>query len=320
MQKHRIQRGIRFVAALGMALTGLWQAAPARMAQAAQPAAAPAQDARPGIGLTLDAKTPASNGHTAPLNSHVVLTYSASLNAATVTSRTIAVHSMMHGLVTATQSVNGGVVTITPSKPFFVDELVQTTATTATQASVGGMRPAASTWWQFRAGAPKGWGYFGTFGNVAGPGLSPPPDHVNDLTIGDFNGDGFPDIAPAYSNGVGVLYFNDGNGNFPNTSLYKVIYDGGYSSYSGIAAGDFNGDGVLDFAAGRKYDGDLSTQVRVFLNDGTGNFSETQRFDGPIPGGIHSNGYPVSGDFNGDGFLDLANEAVYLNDGTGHFD
>ena len=53
MQKHRIQRGIRFVAALGMALTGLWQAAPARMAQAAQPAAAPAQDARPAVAPAL---------------------------------------------------------------------------------------------------------------------------------------------------------------------------------------------------------------------------------------------------------------------------
>ncbi|MCX6016954.1 MAG: cadherin-like beta sandwich domain-containing protein, partial [Chloroflexi bacterium] len=45
------------MAALGMALTGLWQAAaPARMAQAAQPAAAPAQDARPAAAVVTRAK------------------------------------------------------------------------------------------------------------------------------------------------------------------------------------------------------------------------------------------------------------------------
>ena len=73
MQKHRIQRGIRFVAALGMALTGLWQAAPARMAQAAQPAAAPAQDARPGASALCFASLNSSNTTDYSSNDHAAV-------------------------------------------------------------------------------------------------------------------------------------------------------------------------------------------------------------------------------------------------------
>ncbi len=99
----------------------------------------------------LAAFSPARNTVAAPLDSTVVLTYSHAMSATTVTSQTVAVHSMMQGLITATHSVDDNVVTVTPSRPFFPGELVYAIATTQT-ADITGTHPLTATLWQFNAG------------------------------------------------------------------------------------------------------------------------------------------------------------------------
>ena len=90
------------------------------------------------------------------------------------------------------------------------------------------------------------------------------------------------------------------------------------SSPASIAVGDFNGDGIPDFAVANFG----ANNVTVFLGDGTGNFTAAaanpQTGNGPIA--------IAAGDFNGDGILDLAvgNYAdstitILLGDGKGNF-
>ncbi len=80
-----------------------------------------------------------------------------------------------------------------------------------------------------------------------------------------------------------------------------------------VAMGDVDGDGDLDMVAGNE-----RQPNRVYLNDGTGTFTD----NGQRPG--NSTGFMALGDVDGDGNLDLVAEdhrdiRIYLNNGRGAF-
>ncbi|WP_051748338.1 FG-GAP repeat domain-containing protein [Nevskia soli] len=148
------------------------------------------------------------------------------------------------------------------------------------------------------------------------------------LAVGDFNGDGHPDIAVVNQiqddegnrlDTISIL-LNNGSGGF---SLRQTVNLGAGTSASGIAVGDFNGDGHPDLALGDFIPGatqfDGVSAVEILLNDGNGSFA------------VHGYGVAAEpgdslavGDFNGDGTLDVAEVGqgsgvtVLFNDGKGN--
>ncbi len=129
------------------------------------------------------------------------------------------------------------------------------------------------------------------------------PTTPSALVVGDFNGDGIPDIAVVGANllvgGIVDIFQGDGNGAFTNVTTLGIGVGAGPSS---IVAGDFNGDGNLDFAVANQSDNTIS----VMRGDGSGT-TFTAASGSPFgTGGGTSPAAIAVADFNGDGQLDLA--------------
>jgi hypothetical protein len=129
------------------------------------------------------------------------------------------------------------------------------------------------------------------------------PTAPSTLVIGDFNGDGIPDIAVGGTNllagGIVDILQGDGNGTFTNVTTLGIGVGAGPSS---IVAGDFNGDGNLDFAVANLFGNTIS----VMRGDGSGS-TFTAASGSPFnTGGGTSPAAIAVADFNGDGQLDLA--------------
>jgi hypothetical protein len=138
--------------------------------------------------------------------------------------------------------------------------------------------------------------------------------------VGDFNGDGIPDLVVANrdSDYVSVLLGN-GDGTFQSASNFPAG-----SHPLSVAVGDFDRDGNLDLAVVGFYcgnDGCTDETVRVLLGNGDGSFESAGNFlAGSRPSSV------AVGDFNFDGILDLAvanegsnNVSVLLGNGDGTF-
>jgi hypothetical protein len=132
------------------------------------------------------------------------------------------------------------------------------------------------------------------------------------VAVGDFNGDGIPDLAVAGYGGVSVL-LGQGDGTFLTAQSYAT----GNGPVS-VAVGDFNGDGKPDLAvANDTYPGTVS----VLLGQGDGTFQAAQGY------ATGNGAFSVAvGDFNGDGKQDLAvanrwndKVSVLLGQGDGTF-
>ena len=176
-------------------------------------------------------------------------------------------------------------------------------------ATVGGVGPMAPTGTASFIDTSNGNVVLGTaglgVGTAAGLSLinSSNPQTGNSpqsIAVGDFNGDGIPDLAVVgISNSVTVLLGN-GNGTFTPTATSPQVTSGQWN----IVVGDFNGDGIQDLAVG---DG------TILLGNGDGTFKTAPR----VPAG----GSFAVGDFNGDGILDLvgAKGTVLLGNGDGTF-
>jgi len=133
------------------------------------------------------------------------------------------------------------------------------------------------------------------------------------FAVGDFNGDGNPDLAVtgSQSNNISILLGNGKGGFSPGAT-----FDTGPTPI-GVVSGDFNGDGKTDLAV---VNNGLDN-VSILLGKGDGTFGTAVNF-----GAGQAPVYVVAGDFNGDGKLDLAvtnsagnNVSILLGKGNGTF-
>ncbi len=144
-------------------------------------------------------------------------------------------------------------------------------------------------------------------GRFAAPVRLPAGFFTMGLAAGDFNTDGWPDLAMVDVDDTIATLLNDGLGRF---AVASRVTDAG----SPLVVADFNGDARPD----------VVTTSALLLGDGVGGFS----LGDPVPLGPEPEGLGTA-DFNNDGKADLAtvnfvwdeveDARILLGDGAGHF-
>ena len=131
------------------------------------------------------------------------------------------------------------------------------------------------------------------------------------LAVGDFDRDGKPDLAASVSHGNATggvsIVLNTGKATFA-APIELPVADYTFP----IVAGDFDGDGTLDLAAGATMmNGANNTYVAVLLNQAGGHLAK------PVLYTIGQNPFAMAtGDIDGDGTIDIAIGGNLLNVGN----
>ena len=136
----------------------------------------------------------------------------------------------------------------------------------------------------------------------------------------DFDNDGDFDLFISNNtNQNNELFRNNGDGTFEKLTLAPVTNDNGYSVSN--AWGDVDNDGDLDLFVTNAFSGNARTNNFFYLNNGDGTFAKD---NGLL---TQNNGWTYGaefGDFNSDGYLDLAtancfgateDNSIYVNTG-----
>ena len=149
----------------------------------------------------------------------------------------------------------------------------------------------------------SGHGVFPT--STANVGL---PD-VDSVVVGDFNGDGIPDlVVSSYDDNLVGFIAGLGNGRFSSQVDYFSMPEP-----VAVAAGDLNGDGKLDLAVAVN-----SNKVDILLGNGDGTFTQGAVVN--VPGVM----LLALADLNGDGILDMVGVGgglvrLFIGKGNGEF-
>ncbi|HEV3438671.1 MAG TPA: VCBS repeat-containing protein, partial [Gemmata sp.] len=156
-------------------------------------------------------------------------------------------------------------------------------------------------------GYPSGVGVFlndGTGNIFANPTYYPAPkqqsgDSFFSIVVGDFNGDGHPDVAAGDYDGNAVdVFLNKGNGTLGIAIVYKNPIPNGTAD---LVAGDFNNDGKLDLVAAYIN----SSKIGLLLGNGNGTFKAPTLIKTPVQVSAQANSDYVAADFDQNGNLDL---------------
>ena len=142
---------------------------------------------------------------------------------------------------------------------------------------------------------------------------------TSEISAGDFNGDGFIDIACSIFGSSDVVVFNgNGSGRFDGPGKKYPIRAGGYM----LLNGDLDGDGDLDLVVGTNTKPIGS--IQILLNNGHGEFSTGSHYES----GIQAFQAALA-DLDKDGDLDLVTTdpshvewalSIRYNDGLANFD
>jgi hypothetical protein len=183
----------------------------------------------------------------------------------------------------------------------------------------------------------------GTFTDVTEKARVPGRGYGMGVAVGDYDGDGFPDIYVTQY-GQNILYHNNGDGTFTDVTARAGLAAPGWNSSA--VWFDYDNDGRLDLfvcqfvefnktmSCGLDAKGDhhycipkIFTPMpsRLFHNNGDGTFTDVSKESG-IAGHLGKAWGVVATDINNDGRMDLfvANDTVpnflFLNRGDGKFE
>jgi len=251
---------------------------------------------------------PDHNQQNVPRNTPVTITYSETIDLATVNTHTFAVFSMETGQFQGNYTVVGGMIKLSPQVPYHGGEVIEVVATTGTLGIVSGEGPVSPTVWQFLTATDPASGFF--HDSLQELGLM----NSWDVALGDLDGDGDLDAFVAKV-GASYVWVNNGAGVFTDSGQRL---GSPYATHKDVKLGDLDGDGDLDVFV---VVNGISTYGQVWVNDGSGQFTDSTQNLGANDGAASS-----LGDLDGDGDLDVVFirssnylSLILLNDGTGHF-
>ena len=122
--------------------------------------------------------------------------------------------------------------------------------------------------------------------------------------VGDFDGDGWPDVFITRYWDTDLLYRNNGDGTFADVTAMAFPGGMGAQQTNGVAWGDVNNDGHLDLIVSTIN----ASRHLLYINNGAGQFAE----EGLLRGLMIDEGAPLTagsgvalGDYDGDGYLDV---------------
>jgi hypothetical protein len=147
---------------------------------------------------------------------------------------------------------------------------------------------------------------------------------TQDLAIADIDGDGDTDMFAGNENG-NVLYMNDGTGNFTDVSSTHLP-QGVNMETRKATFGDIDGDLDADlFLSNVMFIAGKNIQNRLYLNDGTGKFTDVTAAQLPVDSDHTIDAIFEDVDLDSDLDIVVANVfgarvKVYRNDGSGTFD
>src|SRR5215213_5916548 len=123
---------------------------------------------------------------------------------------------------------------------------------------------------------------------------------VAQIAVGDFNRDGFKDLALAGVQGQVYRLYGVGDGTFVQQPTLTAVVDPSFIPVTDIDVADFNGDSIEDLVVAVPHNG---SRTAIVIGNGDGTFRAPLVLTDP---GLHIPQQQAVADYNGDGFQDLA--------------
>ena len=147
-------------------------------------------------------------------------------------------------------------------------------------------------------------------GTFAAPIEFPTGQGPAGIVIADFTGDGKPDVITANYGGSSISLLRHNGLNGQQAGFLPPVNFNAINHAEKIAAGDVNGDGILDVVAGETVGIGPAATLAVMINTGNGNFAAPVIYDA-APGGRFGSTAVALADLDNDGDLDLIGGGLY---------
>ena len=147
-------------------------------------------------------------------------------------------------------------------------------------------------------------------GTFAAPIEFPTGQGPAGIVIADFTGDGKPDVITANYGGSSISLLRHNGLNGQQAGFLPPVNFNAINHAEKIAAGDVNGDGILDVVVGETVGIGPAATLAVMINTGNGNFAAPVIYDA-APGGRFGSTAVALADLDNDGDLDLIGGGLY---------